>query len=309
MKLIRYTGNPILTPTSNWWETAATFNPGATIYQGKVVLLYRAIGGDGLSRFGLAESGDGFNFQRFEDPVLEGELTNPYERLGVEDPRIVQIEETYYITFTAASVYEAWVYQQQKHAPSLSHHAPWRIRPTLVTTKDFKAFKRQGILLETDTKNATLFPEKISGQYCLVHRIYPNMYLTFSPALKDWRVGQILISPREGFWDSERVGLGAQPIKTEKGWLLFYHGTNKDRVYRLGLLLLDLKDPAKVLYRSDRPILEPQETYEKEGLTPNVVFTCGAVEKDGQYLVYYGAADKVIGLATIGKEKLLAYLP
>jgi predicted GH43/DUF377 family glycosyl hydrolase len=308
MKLTRYEGNPIISPTKNWWEINATFNAGATICDGKIVLLYRAIGGDSFSRFGLAESSDGTNFERFEDPVFEAELVNQYERLGVEDPRIVKIEDTYYITYTAPSVYEASAYRTKKFAPSLNHPAPWRVRPSLVTTQDFKKFERKGILLEKDTKNTSLFPEKINGRFCLLHRVYPQMYIIFSSDLKNWQDEAVLISPRDGFWDSERVGAGAQPIKTSKGWLLFYHGTDENHIYRLGILLLDLNDPTKVIYRSPEPILEPVEVYERVGLTPNVVFTCGAVEKDGKYFVYYGAADKVIGVATIGKEELLESL-
>ena len=308
VKLQRYKNNPIIAPTRNWWEINATFNAGATIFEGKVILLYRAIGGDNLSRFGLAVSRDGANFERFEDPAFEAELTNQYERLGVEDPRIVKIDDTYYITYTAPSVSEAAAYRTGKFAPSLNHPAPWRVRPSLVTTRDFKKFEREGIILEKDTKNTSLFPEKINGRFCLLHRIYPQMYIIFSTDLNNWQDEAVLISPRNGFWDSERVGAGAQPIKSEKGWLLFYHGTDGNHIYRLGVLLLDLTDPTKVLYRSPEPILEPTETYERVGLTPNVVFTCGAVEKDDQYFVYYGAADKVIGLATISKDELLSNL-
>ncbi len=305
MKLIRYSGNPILRPTKNWWETRAVFNAGANIFENKIVLLYRAIGGDSFSRFGLAKSIDGVSFERFEDPVFEAELSNQYERLGVEDPRITKIEDTYYIVYTAPSVYEAKAYKTGNFAPSLSHSAPWRIRPSLITTKDFKTFKREGILLEKEAKDAALFPEKIAGEYDLLYRVYPNISITFSKDLKTWLGDKVIVSPREGFWDDERVGAGTQPIKTEKGWLLFYHGVNKSHVYQIGILLLDLKDPTKILYRSSQPALEPQESYEKEGDTVNVVFTCGAVEKDGQYFVYYGGADKVIGLATINKEELL----
>jgi len=309
MQLKRYEKNPIITPSKNWWEINAVFNAGATIFENKIVLLYRAIGGDSFSRFGLATSNDGWNFERYEDPAFEANLTNQYERLGVEDPRIVKIEDIYYITYTAPSVYAASVYRTKKFAPSLNHPAPWRVRPSLVTTTDFKKFDRKGIIIDNDTKNTSLFPEKINGHFCLLHRIYPQMYIVFSPDLKIWQDEAVLISPRSGSWDSERVGAGAQPIKTPKGWLLFYHGTDNNHIYRLGIMLLDLVDPTKILYRSSEPILEPEESYEKEGLTPNVVFTCGAVEKDNKYFVYYGAADKVIGLATIEKDLLLSALP
>lgn len=305
MKLTRYSDNPIITPTNNWWEIQATFNPGATIYNDKVLLLYRAIGGDGFSRFGKAISADGFVFERFAEPIFEAELENPLERLGVEDPRIAKIDDTYYIIYTEASVYQAKAYKEKKFAPSLSHPAPWRVRPGLVTTKDFKNFERKGILLDIDTKDAALFPEKINGQFVLLHRIYPNMIITYSDDMKNWHSEKILISPRPEFWDAERVGAGATPIRTKSGWLNIYHGIDSNHRYMLGVLLLDLTDPTKVLYRSEDPILEPQEDYEMAGLTPNVVFTCGVIEKGGVLLVYYGAADKVIGVATIETEKLL----
>lgn len=308
MKLTRFSENPIIAPSKNWWEINATFNPGVSEKDGKVVLLYRALGGDGLSRFGLAESNDGFKFERFETPLLEADPQNPYERLGIEDPRITKINETFYIVYNAASVYPAETYAGGNYAPSLYHPAPWRVRPELLTTKDFKEFEKKGLLLDTDTKDCFLFPEKINNYFVLAHRKYPNFYLTFSTDLINWEKEEVLISPREGFWDSERVGGGAPPLKTSEGWLLFYHGTDKNHVYRLGILLLDLNEPSKVLYRSKEPLLEPEEAYERKGITENVVFTCGALERNDQYLVYYGAGDKVICLASINKDELLNFL-
>lgn len=300
----RYENNPIITPSKNWWETAATFNPGSTLFENRVLLLYRASGGDGLSRFGLAVSSDGTNFQRFADPIFEADLENPYERLGVEDPRISKIEDTYYIVYTAPSVYAAKTFRERKFAPSLSHLAPWRVRPSLLTTKDWRSFERRGMLMEVDTKDACLLPEKINSEFVLFHRIYPHAYLTYSTDLKTWHDEKVLFSPREGYWDSERVGLGTPPIKTEKGWLAIYHAVGQGHNYRLGLILLDLKDPSKILYRSPQPILKPEKDYELFGAVPKVVFTCGMVEENDQYLVYYGAADKVIGLAYLAKDEL-----
>ncbi len=306
MKLTRFTKNPIISPSSNWWETQATFNPAVTIYDNKVIMLYRAIGGDSLSRFGLAVSLNGEVFDRFADPKLEGDIKNPYERLGIEDPRITKIDDTYYIVYTAPSVYEASFYKKKDFAPSLSHPAPWRVRPSLITTKDFITFERKGILLDIDTKDATLFPEKINGKYVLLHRIYPHVYLSYSDDLVKWEAEKIIFSPREGFWDSERVGAGSVPIKTDYGWLIFYHGVDKNHVYRLGTAILNLEDPSQVMFRTDQPILEPEDDFEKVGLTPNVVFTCGAIEKAGEIFVYYGAADKYIGLAKIKKEEIFS---
>lgn len=305
MKLTRYQGNPIISPSKNWWEINATFNPAAAEFEDKIILLYRAIGGDSFSRFGLAVSSDGYKFDRFEEPILEADPSNTYERLGIEDPRISKIDDTYYIVYNAPSVYPASEYKTGRFAPSLHHPAPWRVRPELMTTKDFKKFKKHGVLLERDTKDCSLFPEKINGKFVLTHRIFPSFYLIFSDNLRSWQEEMVLISPREGFWDSERVGAGAAPLKTEAGWLLFYHGVDQEHVYYIGILLLDLVDPKRILYRSEKPLLSPETDYEKVGLTPNVVFTCGAVELAGKYLVYYGAADKVTAVAEISKEELL----
>ncbi len=304
MLLKRYPRNPLISPSQNWWEILATFNAGATIFEDKVLLVYRAIGGDNISRFGMATSADGYNFERFEKPLFEADPDSPYERLGVEDPRITKIDEAYFICYTSASVYPASNYYSGKFAPSLSHPAPWRVRPSLITTKDFRTFQRRGILLDIDSKDALLLPEKIDGNYVLFHRPYPNIKIAISKDLEDWTDLEEIIGPRKGFWDSERVGIGSVPIKTEKGWLVFYSGASVNRLYCLGILLLDLEDPTKVLYRSQEPVLSPETDYELNGLTSNVIFTCSALEKDDQFFVYYGAADKTVALATISKEEL-----
>ena len=310
MKLERFAGNPVLTPSSNWWEEYLVFNAGAATYNGKTHLLYRAQGRDKISRFGLAVSSDGYKFERFADPVVEGDENNKFERLGIEDPRITQVGETYYIFYTAASVYPLTEAKNVNFAPSLSSKVPWRVRVSLMTTEDFRQFQKLGIVIpDLDTKDLALFPEQLKGKWYLCHRVYPNMYLSTSDDLKTWKDSKIFATTRPGNWDSERIGVGAPPMKTEKGWLLFYHGADDTHVYRLGIMLLDINDPAKILYRSSEPILEPEAPYEKEGYVKNVVFTCGAVDKDGQYLVYYGAADKVIGVATIDKTELLESLP
>lgn len=305
MKLTRFPGNPILSPTSNWWEIQATFNPAAAIFNNQIVLLYRAIGGDNISRFGVALSNDGQKFQRFDSAILEGDLENPYERLGIEDPRITKIEDTYYIVYTAVSVYEAES-KSNDLPPSRLRPAPWRTRLSLISTKDFKNFERKGVLLDRGTKDGVLFPEKINEKFVLMHRIYPNVYLSYSDDMVKWEAEKTVLSPRENFWDSERVGNGGVPIKTPYGWLIFYHGVDNDHTYRLGVVCLDLNNPEKVVYRGKQSIFEPETDYEKVGLTPNVVFTCATLEIGDNFFVYYGAADKYVGLAKINKEELLS---
>lgn len=307
IKLKRYEGNPILKPTRRWWETKWVYNNAAILDQDKVKILYRARGDDFISRFGYAESSDGFRIdKRSKLPVFDADPQNEFERLGVEDPRITKIGDTFYIIYIAISLYPSY-----KQVPSfnLCDGPPWRARAAVATTKDFCSFQRMGIILaDEDQKDAMLFPEKIKGKFALLHRRYPDICLAYSDDLQAWSDHTIILTPRKGSWEDERVGGGAPPIKTEKGWLEFYHAADREFVYRIGVMLLDLNDPTRIIGKLDYPVLEPEMEYEKNGLVPNVVFTCGVVEKNGQYLVYYGAADSVIGVATIDKDELLAAL-
>lgn len=302
MKLTRFPGNPILSPTSNWWENVAVFNPGASILNKKIILLYRAVGGDHISRFGLATSEDGAKFTRNREPIFEADSKDPDERLGIEDPRITKIGDEYLITYTGTSVYPS----KEMSKLTWQRMAPWKIRTFLTKTRDFVSFSHEELILNFDTKDTALFSEKISGQYVLLHRVFPDMNIIYSDDLKTWGNSKKILSPREGSWDSERLGGGSPPFKTDIGWLHFYHGVDKQSIYRIGVLLHDIANPEKIIYHSSEPILSPEEPFEKVGNFPNVVFSCGAVEKDGEYLIYYGAADKYVGLAKINKEELLS---
>jgi beta-1,2-mannobiose phosphorylase / 1,2-beta-oligomannan phosphorylase len=305
MELQRYAENPVLEPTPLWWERRAVFNEGAVYHDGKVHLLYRALGDDYISRFGHATSDNGIDFStRSTCAVMESDDDDKYERLGIEDPRVTRIEDRFYIAYTAASVYPA-----NLPMPDGCSGAPWRVRVAMASTEDFITFHRHGVIIpDTNSKNAALFPEKIHGKYMLMHRVFPNLWICQSDDLLHWDRHQVVIGPREGYWDEAKVGAGAPPMKTELGWMEIYHGVSNAGVYGLGIILLDADDPTKVLYRSATPILTPDLDFEKEGFVPNVVFTCGAVEKDGQYFVYYGGADKAIGVATIDKDALLREL-
>jgi len=314
IKLLRYAKNPILKPRLNiWWEARSVLNPGATLdNNGNVILFYRAMGGDRISRFGLITSKDGYNFTKQNDyPVFESDPANLYERMGCEDPRITKIEDTYYITYTATSVHPA-TYPKEKFSTSM---LPWRVRVSLLSTKDFSQFKRHGVIIHgVDSKNAALFPEKINDQYAILHRIHPDIWIAYSKDLINWYDHRVIARPGKT-WDSVKIGAGNPPIKTEFGWLSFYHGVDKDHTYRIGIMVFDLENPAKIIYRSKNPILEPIKTYEKEGFEitfgkkiSDVVFTNGVIEKNNQYFIYYGASDKYICLATIAKDELLTYL-
>ncbi|MCL6520192.1 MAG: glycosidase [Armatimonadetes bacterium] len=300
MELERYEGNPVLTPTERWWENKAVFNCAAARSNGTVHIIYRAIGEDGVSRFGYAASKNGLDvIERHSMPIYES-VGDELERLGVEDPRITRIDDTYYITYTGVSVYPCC----EVH-PSAIHTVPWRCRVGLLSTTDFKTFKKHGCILpDMDNKDVVLFPEKIKGKYVMLHRIFPNIWIAYSEDLIHWHDHKVLMHVQPDSWDCNRIGAGAPPIKTEYGWLNFYHGVDHNRNYRLGILLLDLEDPSKVIGRSAEPVLSPEMDYEKVGLVPNVVFTCGAISMNGRYYVYYGGADKVIGVATMDKKDL-----
>jgi len=303
LKLQRSEKNPILTPSNLPWEDMLVFNPGAIMVKDKVYLIYRAMGkSDIYSRLGLAISIDGINFERKNDPLYYGN-GHPDESLGIEDPRVVKIDDTYYLTYTAVSEDLA-----AEVNPNWREKIAKRPKIALSTTKDFITFVDYDVIIPDLTgKNSSFFPEKINGEYWLLYRAGEGKtYFGKSGNLTTWHNNSAVFEERPGMWDSVQTGIGAPPIKTEKGWLLFYHGVDKTNTYRLGIMFLDLENPLKVLYRSPEPIFEPVEDYEKYGYINNVVFTCGAIEKDDQYFVYYGAADQVIGVATIEKQAVLS---
>lgn len=300
MQLVRYERNPILSPTESWWENEAVFNCAAARSNGSIHLLYRAIGDDGVSRFGHATTVNGLDIaERDPEPNYQS-VGDDLEKLGVEDPRVTRIGDTYYITYTGASLYPCC-----ETNPSLVKCTPWRCRVGLISTKDFKTYSKHGCILpDMDNKDVAIFPEQIDGKYVMLHRTFPNIWMAYSDDLVNWYDHKLIMRVQPDSWDCNRIGAGAPPIKTENGWLNFYHGVDHQRHYRLGILMLDLDDPAKVIGRSVEPVLSPDEEYEKVGLVPNVVFTCGAVEMNGHYLVYYGGADKVIGIATMERKDL-----
>lgn len=290
-----------------WWEAKGVFNPGVTEYNGKIYMLYRAYGRDNISRFGLAISEDGENFERFDQPILEADEQNPYERLGIEDPRIVKIDNYYYITYVAASVYPA--NRTDLAAKSLNTPGvPWRIRVSMLRTRDFRSFERVGVVVpDLDTKDPALFNQKIQGKYWLLHRMVPAIYVSVSTNLKQWSGGYQLMQPEQK-WEELKIGAACPPIETEKGWILFYHGVDSHSIYRIGAALLDRLNPAFVLNRTKEPLFAPTEPWEKRGLVNNVVFLTGVVERRGTLLLYYGGGDSVVGLGKISVDAVLESL-
>lgn len=234
-----------------------------------------------LSHLRTARSNDGIHFQIDHEPALFP--ADAYESFGIEDPRITPIAGTFYITYVSVS--------------------PAGVTTSLASTKDFHTFHRLGRIFCPDNKDVTIFPEIIENMYFALHRpVTPFMrkhdiWLAQSPDLIHWGGHKRLIGPRPGRFDSLKTGAGAPPIKTDLGWLEIYHGADENNRYSLGALLLDLKDPSKVLARTDEPIFVPQADYETGGFFANTVFTCGLLNDAGRIKLYYGAADACIALA------------
>lgn len=303
----RYEGNPILKPTVSEWEAGGVFNAGAWERDGKIELLYRGIDKQGKSNLGYAWSKDGFSFERLAEPLLKRDETNAYETWGMEDPRVTFLDGCYNIVYVAASQYSA-----SHPKPVWSYDAPWRARVALVQTKDFVNFERRRILVkDEDSKDGALFPERINNKLWLLHRIYPDVTLSIGQNWGKWESQQTLFGPREGMWDNDRVGAGPPPLKTKEGWLLIYHGKDDLSNYRQGAVLLDLKDPRKVIARSREPFLVPEKDYETILISHNrsvAVFICGMIQRGDELLVYYGASDKYLCAGTVSLSALLGTL-
>lgn len=286
--LKRFIKNPILKPKrENDWESKLVFNPGAIYDKGLFHLIYRAVGEDDISRIGYAMSVDGYEFFRLDKPIFTPK--GAAESKGCEDPRIVSIDDKFYMTYTAYSIKG--------------------VRVSLASTQNFIQWERFGVVLpDRENKDAVLFPEKINGKYVMLHRpMEPprSIWIAYSDDLIHWGDFKKVMTPLEGRWDSVGIGSASPPLKTEKGWLLIYHGIDEESVYRLGVALLDLSDPSRVIGRHPDPILQPEEDYELRGEVREVVFGCGICEVEDKYFIYYGAADRVICGATAEKRDLL----
>jgi len=307
---VRAKENPILSPNpKNPWEKTAVFNAAAIDLGSTVHILYRAMGEDNTSVLGYAASKNGIKIsERGEQPAyvpredFEMKKGHPQGNSGCEDPRLTKIGNTVYMTYTAYDGVN-----------------PTRVALTSITVKDFVAKRwdkwSKPVLTTPENvndKDMCIMPEKFGGQYMLIHRIDPMICADFLDTL-DFTKTRLtrcieIMGPRPGMWDSKKIGIAGPPIKTKKGWLLIYHGVSKTNTYRLGAVLLDLKNPSVILSRSVDTILEPIEKYEKEGVVHNAVFSCGQVLRGDCLYVYYGGADTVLGVAKISLKKLITIL-
>jgi len=345
MLIKRFEQNPLISPNNlspsvEGWEVVGTYNCGAFKYDGKIGLLVRVIERPILddpdrvaapildfstgerqlkvktwprdevdvtdprfvkadviydavmNHLRLAWSTGGKHFEVEPTPILQGE--NDLQNLGINDPRVLYLEDEYTIIYTANSL--------------------WGITTWLATTTDWETFEHKGVIFPPDNKDVALFPEKINGRYCCLHRpagVYfggHDLWLGYSPDLLHWGDHKLVATRRPGMWDGERIGCGAESLKTPEGWLQFYHGSDGTNYY-LGAILLDLNDPSRVIARTNEPLLAPQEDYEKVGYYDNVVFCNGLVRlsEDLVYL-YYGGADKYTAGAEVSISDVLNLL-
>ena len=308
LKLKRTQENPIIQPVKeHTWESKATFNPAAIYLGGKVHIIYRAMSDDNTSVLGYASSQDGIHIDyRSPEPIyipreiFEQKLV-PGGNSGCEDPRLTRIGTRLYMFYTAYNGRE----RPQVAVTSISVNnflgQKWNWSKPVVITPP-----------EIDNKDAFLFPQELGGKYICVHRFGNGIDYDFSPNLNFkgnvWLDEHRWIERRRGWWDSEKVGAAGPPVKTREGWVMLYHGVSEDKVYRVGAVLLDLKNPIKVLARLVYPILEPEALYEMEGQVPKVVFPCGNVILKDKLYVYYGGGDSVVGVATVNLRELLSIL-
>jgi len=299
----RSSKNPIITAKDLPYPAHTIFNPGATTFQNHTLLIARVEDRQGLSHLVKAISEDGVSNWTFDrSPTLVAEANkHPEERWGIEDPRITWMPDLnkWAITYTSFS----------RTGPLVS----------LALTTDFIHFEKLGSIMSPDDKDAALFPRRFNGKYMLIHRPYSDghkahIWISTSIDLLNWGEHQILLNARNGgWWDANKIGLGAPPLETSDGWLILYHGvkhTAAGAIYRLGLALLDLENPTKVIKRSNEWIFGPEEPYERFGDVSDVVFPCGWIlnETTGIVSMYYGGADSCIGLATARLSDLLQYI-
>lgn len=294
----RYPHNPILTRDDVPYPVSTVHNAGVVKHQGRYVMLFRSHRRNGRSIIGLAESENGFSFRVHPKPFLvpaEEGVFAEYEEFGVEDVRICPLEDEYLLTYSAYS----------RHG----------VRVALARTRDFVRVERVALITQADCRNVVIFPQRFNGRYVRLDRphseISPwSIWISYSPDLVHWGDSRVVMKPVQYHWDEMKIGPGATPIKTADGWLHIYHGvfpTMDGSVYRLGVALHDLDDPARVLGVADEWILQPEDPWELTGYVHNVVFTCGAVaEDDGTVKIYWGGADTVMCVGTARIDELVA---
>ncbi|MDR0542796.1 MAG: glycosidase [Dysgonamonadaceae bacterium] len=332
MRLEKYVNNPILSPNDkNEWESLVACNPGVYYDNGTFYMLYRAAGNDKehIIRFGLATSKDGVHFERASDQPVFIPGADSFDSGCVEDARIVKFDNEYYVTYAYRS-YPPGQYWNFKHdivrTPETGVDAPLAYRQNLgnsglAVTTDFRHFRRLGRITSSvlDDRDVILFPEKIGGKFWMLHRPkqyvgakygvdFPSIWIKSSDDLLDWedKESRLLMTGVPGTWE-EKIGGSTPPLRTKDGWLVLYHGVENGGLgyYRVGAVLLDIDNPLNILAKSPGFILEPEFDYELNGYYKGCVFPTGNVILDDTLYVYYGAADKYVGVATCNVNELI----
>jgi predicted GH43/DUF377 family glycosyl hydrolase len=300
---VRYRKNPILTVDDWPYEASSVLNPAAAIVDGKTLLLVRVEDHRGFSHLTTARSDNGIDGWEIDPkPALTPDPAHyPEEVYGIEDPRITYIDEMgkWAVAYTAFS----------DSGPLAS----------LAFTEDFHNFERIGAIMPPENKDAALFPVRFNGEWALLHRpvsgmkgAKTNIWISFSPDMKHWGEHKVLLYAREGgWWDANKIGLSPHPMRVSDGWLIMYYGARETTgkvSYRLGLALLDLEDPTKVLHRSEGWIFGPRELYERSGDISDVVLPCGWVLVDDEIRIYYGSAYTSVSMASAKISDILEYI-
>ena len=289
--LSKYEKNPIITPDCKLsYEKECTYNPCAIVHDKKIFLIYRAEGqyGDYISNLCLATSEDGYNFTKYKsNPIIKP--TRSEEKRGCEDPRITKIGDTFYLTYTA---YESCD-KKKGHKISLA----------LATSRDLIHWKKHGSILP-NIKSGYIYPEKIGGEY-LMFVGDSNIWIAKSRNLKDWKLDKKhFLKPRKTKFDSKLVEVGPPFIEINDKIIMIYNSANNELIYSPSFLVLNKRNPTKILYRHDKPILTPDEQFELFGKVNNVIFAEGIVKFKNKYFLYYGGADKCVGVATITQNEI-----
>ena len=287
----RLSDSPAISPMGDGWEAAGTFNPAVIMHEGKFIMLYRAQDKSGTSRLGYAESKNGIDFTQRGEPVFTP--VTEYERDGgVEDPRLVQFGDTYYLTYTGYNQTDAQL--------------------CLATSKDLIHWERKGVIIPANkgnwnvkwTKSGAIVPGQIQGKYWMYFLGTSadgkdQGGLASSTDLLHWTEATKTpaLPVRPGKFDARVAEPGPSPILTDKGLVLIYNGADEKLVYRTGIAVFDRNDPRKLVWRSEQPVFAPEKDWEKVGQVPKVVFVEGMIERSGRFWFYYGGADKYVGAA------------
>jgi predicted GH43/DUF377 family glycosyl hydrolase len=291
----RHPDNPIIKPTDIPGGANCVFNSGATIHDGEIVMLLSTWVIDWTPMFMVARSTDGVHFSVDGRNMVTPPDEYPYvPHEGIFDTRITTLDGVHYITYNVASRLGG--------------------RIILARTTDFAEIETVDYITGPDHRNCVIFPEQIDSRYVRLERPNVNedgdIYISTSPDLIHWGRTRLLLERNTRYWESAKIGPGAPPVKTDRGWLIIYHGCRQSMngyAYHAGCMLLDLDDPERIIGKMRAPLMCPETLYERVGNVDNVVFPTAALAhgEPDELKIYYGAADTAIGLATASISQLV----